>query len=205
MDKINEKDYVGYYVKQYLLRDCRTLNQYGFDWGLSCGTYGLRLRNGICIKFLKMYFPLLSYDLYFYAKSDFNTMMYVGTTYCSAPTKIERIWNECINIIGEEKFSQYEYEFVIDEFYNPLLNEIDFEITSRPLQECLFSWTLDKGYKQVSKYLNKLIDEIRNKTITEQINILYDFRYKVYPIERYSKSQSSERFALLQITNINPL
>ena len=48
-------DYIGKYVKKYESgnKGSLCLDNCGYDWGLSAGSYQLTLRYGNCIKFLK--------------------------------------------------------------------------------------------------------------------------------------------------------
>lgn len=206
-------DYIGKYVKQFESgnKGSRALAQCGNDWGLSCGSYQLTLRWGNCISFLKKYFFVESKDLYFNNLGDFASPTYPGTRYCSSPIDVKKVWNLCIESVGEEKFFEYEHEFIKNMYYDKLCSKLnglfDPNKHSRALQESLWSWSVHKGASGAYNGLKQLSSgyNLQTESVESLLNRIYDYRYNVNRFDRYSKSETSERMKLLGIKKMKPL
>lgn len=206
-------DYIGKYVKQFESgsKGIHSLSGCGYDWGLSCGTYQLTLRWGNCINFLKKYFPEVARDLYFNNLPDVESKTYPGLKYCSTIADVKKVWNLCIETVGEEKFIELEHEHIQNTYYDALMKKLVGTFNpndhSRALQECLWSWSVHKGVGGAYKAFMELAKGVnfQTATVTDALSFIYDYRYKVNATNRYSKSSTSERQALLNIKDMKPL
>lgn len=202
------EDYIGKLVKRFESgnRGSRALASCCNDWGLSCGTYQLTLRWGNCIKFLKKYFKGEASSLYFNKRmKDFASKEWPGEKYCSSPARVKEVWSECVCSVGEEKFFEYEHEYIEKLYYVPIKKKIkkyiNLDRTSRALQECFWSWSVNRGtsgaytdFMCVVKHINA------NKVGLDDIfDAIYDNRYEKTTLARYTKCKSplnSERETL---------
>lgn len=207
------QDYIGRYVKEFESgsKGSLALGSCGNDWGLSCGSYQLTLRWGNCIRFLKKYFPEVAKDLYFNNLGDIATPSYPGTRYCSSPTDVKKVWMLCYESVGEDKFFEYEHEYIQDAYYEPLMKKLvglfNPNNHSRALQECCWSWSVHKssgGAYNAIKELSKNIN-LQTSSVEVLLNRFYDYRYNVNKYTRYSTERCSERNKLLGIKNMQPL
>lgn len=204
------KDYIGKYVKQFESGNngSTCLAHSGYDWGLSCGSYQLTLRWGNCIAFLKTYFPEVAKDLYFNNIGDIKLQTFPGVKYCSTPEQVKKVWMNCYESVGEEKFFEYEHAFIEKRYYEALMKKLNGLFNpndhSRALQECLWSWAVHKGASGAFTGL-KSLSIAQSMSAENLLNRIYDYRYSVDAYNRYSRSKSSERSALLEIKDLSPL
>lgn len=212
------KDYIGRLVKSFesgTSNGSLSLTHCGNDYGLTCGSFGMKLRGGVCINFLKKYFPDEAKDLYFKKKmDDVESSGYPGEEYCSSPEEIKLIWIQCYNKVGGETFFEYEHEYIRLNFYEPFLKKIKSFFNpnthSRVMQECIWSWVVNKGVADAfSVFIHATIDiGPQNIPAEELLDLLYDERYNVNKFNRYKKgfsSDISERELLRKYCEVLPL
>ena len=210
-------DYIGKYVKVFESgnRGSLSFSNCGNDWGISCGSYQCTLAYGICIDFLKKYFPSESKNLYYNSKKPFiKTPKYPGKDYCSSPEEVKSVWVLCYNKVGKDKFFEYEHDFIRTNYYEKIIKKLENKFNpdthSRMAQECIWSWAVHKG---VNGCYNAFIDACKdinpqNMSSDELIDILYDKRFSINKFNRYKKGlkpTTSEREALRKICDMKPL
>ena len=199
-------DYIGKYVKQFESGNLGSLalGSCGNDWGLSCGSYQLTLRWGNCIKFLKKYFPNNTQDLYFNSGNDIAIATWPGKTYCSSPTAVKKVWLECYDLVGENQFFEYEYEYIKTIYYDQikakLKNEIDLDTTNRAFQECFWSWSIARGINGCYNEFKECVKNQNYKKLSNNnlLDLIYDYRYKKVPHPRYAKNNTNGEREILR-------
>ncbi len=210
-------DYIGALVKKFESgnRGSLALGSCGNDWGLSCGSYQLTLRWGNCIKFLKKYFPDNAKNLYFNNKKDLVTTKYPGNEYCSSPETVIKVWKECYNKVGKEKFFEFEHEYIQNAYYEPIMKKLNGYFNpnnhSRAMQECMWSWAVHRGsttaYNEFKAACTAASVNPQSTPAAALIDIAYDKRYSVFSATRYKNGAgaSSERETLRSYCNTAPL
>lgn len=204
-------DYIGRYVKKYESgnKGSLCLDSCGYDWGLSTGSYQLTLRWGNCIKFLRKYFPKEAAALYFNENAkDIKSKKWPGQHYCSSPEDVEKVWRQCYEKVGGEKFFQYEHEYIKNQYYDrikkKIVGYIDLDKTCRAFQEMFWSWSVNAGVNGCYNGVQKALKENNGKinSFESFLDSCYDVRYKDKGTNRYKKGlETSERETLRLLLN----
>ena len=205
-------DYIGKYVKKYESgnKGSLCLDNCGYDWGLSAGSYQLTLRYGNCIKFLKKYFPKDSSILYFNDNAeDVKLKEWPGQHYSSSPEVVKEVWINCYNKVGEEKFFEYEHQYIKEQYYDrikkKIIDYIDLDRTCRAFQELFWSWSVNCGVTGCYNEFIKALGKINNKisSFEKLFDACYDIRYENKGTNRYKKGlKDSERETLRTLLNV---
>ena len=200
------QDYIGRYVKSFESgkKGSSCLDQCGYDYGLSCGSYQLTLRWGNCIDFLKRFFPRESSMLYFNSnEKDFPSKTWPGRHYCSSPEEVAAVWRKCIEKVGEEDFFFYEHKYIKEKYYDKicfrLMPYLDLRKSCRAFQEMMWSYSVNAGVTGAQKGFLEAINKIGNKWTSEQLfDEIYDIRARSKKAsQRYTKEKKdSEREVL---------
>lgn len=185
------KDYIGKYVQKFESGNsgCLTFGQCGNDWGRSFGTNQRILRFGIAIDFLKKYFSGIEIvdKLYWNNLGDRAINFYPGRQFCSSPDEVQAAWIFCVNLVGKEKFEQYEYEDIRENYYEVARKELEsvFKVdANRAFQEMVFAGSIFCG---AIAYANRIKNILHTYQNDEQFfDAIYDTLYKEYPWERWA-------------------
>lgn len=186
------KDYIGQYVKRFESGGltCFAFGHSGRDGGLSCGTNQRILRYGVAIDFLKKYFPnnKLVKKIYFnHDMPDIPTDKWAGAEYYSSPDEVKAAWLSCIEEVGKEKFEQYEYEDIRENYYEVAKKELQGFLdvdSNRAFQEMVFAGSIFCG---AVAYANRIKNILHTYQNNEQFfDAIYNTLYKEYPWERWA-------------------
>lgn len=216
-------DYIGRLVEKFESGNnrCRSFSQCGPDYGLSCGTNQRILRFGVSIKFLKKYFSdeECVQKLYWNNLRDRPLNYWPGEAYCSPPEMVQAAWLHCVNKVGDKQFEEYEYEDILENYYNPcckLLKDIlDVNNISRAYQESVFSGSILYGPDSYAKLIRDVIKENEINIAMQQdklFDLIYDKRFYDYPWNRHNRVENmtvskdeSEREVLRPYLTVSPL
>ncbi len=205
------KDYIGKYVERFESGSsgCDKFGQCGDDWSLSCGTNQRILRYGIAIDFLKNHFPnnnLVS-QLYFNKNMpDIPTSVYPGADYCSSPDEVKKAWLSCIEEVGKEKFEQYEYEDIRENYYEVAKKELQGFLdvdSNRAFQEMVFAGSIFCG---AVAYANRIKNILHTYQNNEQfMDTVYNSLYTEYPWERWADAAHTSYLPNSERETLRPL
>ena len=204
------KDYIGRYVKRFESGDlgCFACGQQGPDYGGSYGTNQRTLRFGTAINFLKKYFGQheIVQKLYWNNLEDKPLNYWPGEAYCSSPDEVKTAWFYCINTVGKEKFEQYEYEDIRENYYELAKKELQgfLDVNSnRAFQEMCFAGSIFCG---AVAYANRIKNILHTYQNDEQFfDAIYDTLYKEYPWERWADAKHTSYLPNSERETLRPL
>lgn len=204
------KDYIGRYVKRFESGDlgCFACGQQGPDYGGSYGTNQRTLRFGTAINFLKKYFGQheIVQKLYWNNLEDKPLNYWPGEAYCNSPDEVKTAWLYCINTVGKEKFEQYEYEDIRENYYKLAKKELQgfLDVNSnRAFQEMCFAGSIFCGAVAYSNRIKNILHTYQNDE--QFFDAIYDTLYREYPWERWADAKHTSYLPNSERETLRPL